>query len=292
MMLTSVAAILRRIGTLSAGNSPGTQISPSPKSNFVFVIDGCSPQHDAGVAARKQWDVNPRQDVEQAAVGHRRAFLEHDEMVAQATDFLDVVADVDHRHRQFVVQAIEVRQQFVLAPPVERGERLVHENEIGRAHERRRDGDTLRFAARQRLDPTIEQRTEFEHVDDVRALDPARAGSPGTVVEVAAHVEVRKQRRLLEHVPYVTSVHGRAVPAFETGNAAQQRGLARARLAKHPGDAGVRYLRVDVEHEVALVHLVAQADHRRLQRWLSANIANRTANANTSKTSDRRCAAA
>ena len=66
----------------------------------------------------------------------------------QAFHFRRVVADIDHRHAALVPQPLEIRQDVGFARRVERGQRLV-EQQQARPHEQRAaDRDALALAAR------------------------------------------------------------------------------------------------------------------------------------------------
>ena len=70
-------------------------------------------------------------------------------MIAEAADFIEIVAHVDDRHGRLGVQPVEIRQYFVPARPVERCEGLVHEHELRGTAQRAGDRDALRFTAGQ-----------------------------------------------------------------------------------------------------------------------------------------------
>ena len=96
----------------------------------VLVVHGNGPEHDPGIAVCKLGYVDARQHVEQAAMRCNPALIKNDQVIAKPADLVDIVADVDGRDRQLIVQPVEVRQQLILSAPVERGQRLVHENEV------------------------------------------------------------------------------------------------------------------------------------------------------------------
>ena len=79
----------------------------------------------------------------------RAAAFHHHEVVGQPRHFVGRVADVEHGDLQFVVQAFEVGQDFVLAREVERGQRLVHQQQARAGEQRAGDGDALALAARE-----------------------------------------------------------------------------------------------------------------------------------------------
>ena len=108
-----------------------------------------------------------------------------------APQLAGLVADIDHRDARLVAQPFEIGQDFALARGIERGERLV-EQEEARAHQQRAaDRDALALAARELARPAVEQMADVEQVDDARHL--------GGIAREAAHapavVEVRRDRR-------------------------------------------------------------------------------------------------
>ena len=83
------------------------------------------------------------------AVGNDAPGLQHDDAVGKAQRFQHVVRDHHRGQAQLVVQAPVVLGQAVARQRVERGERLVHENDVRPGRQRARDADALALAARQ-----------------------------------------------------------------------------------------------------------------------------------------------
>ena len=85
-----------------------------------------------------------------------------------------VVADIDHRYLRFVAQAFQVGQDVALARGIERGQRLI-EQQQARAHQQRAaDRDALTLAARELAGPPVEQMADveqFDHVRECRRID-------------------------------------------------------------------------------------------------------------------------
>ncbi len=63
----------------------------------------------------------------QRAKADHPAFLHQHHLIGEAFDFGDIVGDVDDRQIEAVAQPLEKRQDLVLGRPVERRERLVHQ---------------------------------------------------------------------------------------------------------------------------------------------------------------------
>ena len=157
--------------------------------------------------------------------------------------------DVDDRQRQPVAQAFEERQDLVLGRAVERRERLVHQQELRLRQERAADCDPLAFAAGKLAWRAVEQSGDAEKLDDFVERDFRPTGvvvvARRAEQEVAAHREMRKQARLLEHIaerapmgrqksalrvlPDLAGDDAKSVrEPLEAGDAAQHRGLAAA----------------------------------------------------------------
>ncbi len=238
-------------------------------------------EHDAGLLAERQRQVEPRQHLAQRPGGEDAARFHHHQVVGQARHFVDGVADVDDRQRQLVVQAVEVGQHLGLAARVERRQRFVEQQQARVGAERARDRDALAFAARERGRAPRHQRADAQQLDDAVERDAALAGRDAAqaVFEVAAHVEVREQRRVLDHVADGAAMRrhpgagGVVLPDFgaegeaalrtlQPGDGAQHGGLAAARRAEQRRDAARRQLERDVEREVAAREAELGLDHR------------------------------
>jgi hypothetical protein len=86
-------------------------------------------EHGAGILAQADRQVDPRQGLGQRALRHGAAGVHDDDMVGQARDFVRGMADIDHGNVEFVAQAFQPGQEFLLARMVERGQRLVHQQQ-------------------------------------------------------------------------------------------------------------------------------------------------------------------
>jgi hypothetical protein len=207
-------------------------------------------------------------------------------VIGQSRHFVGRVADVDQRNVQFVAQAFQPGQEFLLAGVVQRGQRLVHQEQARRRQQGTGDRNALLLAAGKPLRQAVEQRAEAEQLDDGIALHRGRAaGTTQAEIEVARHVQMREQPRILEHIAQRTlvgrhetriilpglAVHDQpAGAALQPGDAAQQRGLAAARLAEQRGDAAARQVEIDVEREAGPGQREAGGDaHERRPREFS-----------------------
>ena len=89
-----------------------------------------------------------------------------------------LVADIDHRHAALVAQALEIGKDFALARRVERGERLVEQQQARLHQQRAADRDALALAARERARPALEQMAEAEQHRRRARGRPASRASP------------------------------------------------------------------------------------------------------------------
>ena len=217
------------------------------------------PEQRAGVAGLIGAEqVRPGQEFRGGpAVGHPAVANRHDLSIGQPQQLVQLMTDEHDRQLGFHAEALHVRQHFLLARRVERGQRLVEQQHRGIRQQRPADGDTLLFTAGQAGHTTVEQRPDIEHVDhliETRCIQLA-AREPGAVTQVVAHVHVREQTRLLKHVADTSTVrrHVNGVRAVEHAaprdfdttalgpdqprHDAQQGTLAGARRAEQAGHA-------------------------------------------------------
>src|SRR5207253_275203 len=100
-----------------------------------------------------------------------------------------LVRDVDHRHAE-VADAAEVEEDALAQRLVDRGERLVEQEEARRGHQRAGERDALPLAAGERGRRAIEQRPELERVAQrSEALLVAAAET-----DVVADAQMREER--------------------------------------------------------------------------------------------------
>jgi hypothetical protein len=159
-------------------------------------------QHHAGVFAEMDRQIEPRQRFGQRTGDVGAAGLHDHDVVGQTGDFIRGVADVEHGNIQFLVQAFQIGQDFLLARQIERGQRFVHQQQARFHRQRAGDADALAFAAGELVRATFEQSADAEQVDDmvegggVEALRRALHA----VFEIAARGQMREQAGFLEHV--------------------------------------------------------------------------------------------
>ena len=121
-----------------------------------------------------------------------------------------MVADVDDGQADFVADTLQVGDQFFAAGLVQRGQRFI-EQQHGRLREQgATNRHALRFATGQVAWVPRQQRSntqQFHHRIEAEACAIAR--TVAAVQQVAAHLQVREQACVLEHVTHVALVHGK-----------------------------------------------------------------------------------
>ena len=115
--------------------------------------------------------------------------------VGQRGRVLEVVRDEQRRQPQLGQQLGELAADDVARVRVERRERLVEQEHRRVARERPRERDPLPLAAGEVARPRLRE------VRDPEALEQLVDALPAAEGDVAAHVEVRKERVLLEDEP-------------------------------------------------------------------------------------------
>ena len=77
------------------------------------------------------------------------ATLEHNQVIGEAGQFIGRVGHVDHRDVQFIAQALQPRQDVLLACLIERGHGLIQQEHAGVCGQGAGNGHALPFATRQ-----------------------------------------------------------------------------------------------------------------------------------------------
>ena len=116
--------------------------------------------------------------------------------------FVDRVADEDDGYADLVAQPLDVVDDLGLAGHVERGQRLVHEQQLRLGHERASQRHALALAARKGAGPAVQERLQAEQRHDPleRGIPPLPRREAVPVEQVPAHAEMGEQPPVLEHV--------------------------------------------------------------------------------------------
>ena len=194
-------------------------------------------------------------------------------MVGEPCHLVRRVADVDDGQRQFAVQAFEIGQDFQLALQIERGQRLIHQQDLRRRQQGAGNRHALALAAGKFARRTVEQGGDAEQFGDLGQRKTPGCGRRPFLAEfhVAAYREVREQAGFLEDDAEGTLVrrHEAAAAfvlpdlaaegevagrgAFQPCHGAQQGGLAGTGMAEQRGDAMAGQGQIDREREIVAV---------------------------------------
>ncbi len=136
------------------------------------------------------------------------AALHHHHVVGDLAHHAEVVGDEEQRHVVLFLQAREQVEDLLLDGDVERGGRLVGDQELGLAGDRHRDHDALLLAARQLVRVGVDAQLRIGDADFVQerhdAVPRLLAGEPHVqaqhLADLLAHREhgVERRHRLLE----------------------------------------------------------------------------------------------
>ena len=170
--------------------------------------------------------------------------------IAHSERLFLVVSDVEERHPQAPVELAELGLHFAPQLEIQRTERLIEQHDLGLQDDRAGQGDPLPLAARKLTGhPMCEdawiQPDRLESASNP-AGDVGRRNASALEAErdVAAHIQVRKQRVALEHHPELPRIGPLLVDAtagdpdlagvgiLEPGQESKRGGLPAARRAQ------------------------------------------------------------
>ena len=187
------------------------------------------------------------------AVGHQ-----HD-AVGEIDCLVDVVRDHEHGLPGFLADAADFVLQGAARERVERGERLVHQHDLGLDRERTCDADPLLHAARQFGRAFVLRPRQADEVDEFLRVRvrPARARQRppfrrDRIGDVAQHGAPGQQRMALEDHGaiqarafdrWLSTITGAVRWRVEPGEDVKHRRLAAARMADHAGELAARACR-------------------------------------------------
>ncbi len=149
------------------------------------------------------------------------ALVHDDDAVGKTHRLLLVVRHVDRRHTELELLRTHELAQLEALLGVERAERLIHEIDRGRAHDRAREGHSLLIAAGKLARVPAEERRDSQPLGHARhrgvPLARPEPRAPQRKGDVLGHREMRIESVELEHEADVARGGARArhVPAAE-----------------------------------------------------------------------------
>ena len=211
---------------------------------------------------------------------HHMPVLQHHDARGEPRHLIDGMGHIDDRNMQFVAKRLDERQDLELALGVERGERLVHQQDLGRSEQRPADGHPLPFAAREPRRLALEQMLDAERLDHPAEGNLPRGlrREPAAEQEISPDAEMREELGVLENEPDPAAIgrhedrglrvhqhaavehDGAAIRPRQPSDQIDGHRLARAGPAEQGGDARV-ILEGDVEIEGAEFQRNVNADH-------------------------------
>ena len=244
-------------------------------------------EHGASVVPQRDGQIDAGQRLRQGPAGHHPAVVHHHQGIGQPRHFIGRVADIQHRNVQLAAQALQVGQDFLFALQVERGQRLVHQQQARVHGQCPRNADPLALATRQGARFAVQQMANSQQRDRlIKARLLCTRGALQAVAQVAHHRKMRKQAGLLEHIangalvrwhpaagvlPHFITHHQAPLRcALQPGDAAQQRCLARAGMPKQRGHATHGQAQIHIEGKVGPVEPKACFDAAHVSRLSGA----------------------
>ena len=231
--------------------------------------------------------------VSSAPVSTSRALAHHRDAVGDLRDHAHVVGDEQHGGAVIPLQVADQGQDLLLRGDVERGGRLVRDQQFRLQHQRHRDHDALALAARQPVRIGGEDALHLgqphllHHVED--ALAPRARIEVGVgaqhLVDLAAdrHHRIERRHRLLEdhrhgggaQLPQAAVAGGEQFLAdqFDAAAGRRQRALLQQPHHRQRGDGFARSAFADQAQRFALAYLQGDAvdDARPLRRLAEAD---------------------
>ena len=192
------------------------------------------------------------------------ARVHHDDEIRHRHRLPLVVRDDDRGDPQLLLQQPELHLELLAQVRIERGQRLIEQEQPGLQRQRAGGRHALALAPGELLDAPVAHPLERDERQELRhtGRDPFLLGTadPQAVAHVAGDVQVREQRQALEHHADVAGVRrpvGDVVVVeedaalcrtLESGDHAQQRGLAAPRRSEERDQLPGRELEVDARH--------------------------------------------
>ena len=180
----------RRAAVEACGDEIGVAEEVGDRERLRLLVDGARSRvlHDAAV-------VQDRDDV-----GERQRLVL-------------VVGHEDDRRAERCEQLLDLGAQAVAQARVERGERLVEQDQARLRRERPGHRDALLLAARELVGPAMAEAAEADQVEQLGHPLPAPAPPRQPEADVLGDVEVREEQALLRHVADAPAVRRHVVLA-------------------------------------------------------------------------------
>ena len=190
----------------------------------------------------------------QVGLFHDRPGVHHLHVIGRVRDDAEVVGDEDDRGAELFLQGLDDRQDLRLHGDIERGRRLVGDQQLGVERHRHRDHGPLPHAAGELVRVVVHPAVRLRDPDQLEQLDgPGPGLRLGHVVVVLADhlhdlpadlvVRVKARQRVLEDhadlgpadLAHLTLAEREQVPALEHRPAGDPRraGEAHDRLCRH-----------------------------------------------------------
>ena len=145
------------------------------------------------------------------------AVLHHADAVGELAHDAEVVGDEQKRHAEPLLDVLQQRDELGLHRDIERGGRLVGDQEIGLVGERHGDHDALALAARELMRIAVEPRLRIGNADlgqDFQRAGARRGAGEATVQQqnladllLDGVQRIERGHRLLEHDGDVVAAH-------------------------------------------------------------------------------------
>ena len=201
---------------------------------------------------------------------HHTTTFELQHLIGSFRYFCPRVRHVDHRHLVDLADAIEIRQDLEPMRLIDRGKRLIEQQQLWSREQRAAQRHALLLAAGQLRRASMEQWLQIQKINGFIRFDRSRSGlaKPAAVVQVLPNGQVRKEPWILEYVPDVAPMRrqprsGRSVGQHfviepddgvrgprQAGDDVEEGGLAGSRWTDERRETRAK-LRADVEAEVS-----------------------------------------
>ncbi|MDT4817227.1 hypothetical protein FQZ97_502980 [compost metagenome] len=180
----------------AAGQRQGQQLVARIESLYAAF------DHHARVVFLGDGQVEARQGLVERSAGQHPAVVQQHQVIGQARHFIGRMTDVEQRNIQFVMQALQIGEDFTLALEIQRRQGFVHQQQARAGQQGAGDADALAFAAGQAARHAFQQMTDTQQFHRVVQFHPAilRGNTPLAELQVASHREVFEQAGLLEHI--------------------------------------------------------------------------------------------